>query len=53
MKKACIAIMIASVFLILGIVGGVECGEPIANALWCFPLFAILFLCAHVANFFD
>lgn len=40
MKKLSYAIIVISLFLMLGIVGGVETGGNTLNLLWCVPLSA-------------
>jgi hypothetical protein len=50
-KKICGAVIAISLFLIIGIVGGVECGEPIGNLLWCCPLSMAMAVSAVIGNF--
>jgi hypothetical protein len=50
-KKICAAVFGISLFLIIGLVGGVECGEPLSNLLWCLPLGVAMCVSAVVGRF--
>lgn len=36
-QKFFTVLSVLCVVLMIGIVGGVECGEPVSNLLWCIP----------------
>lgn len=47
MKKTLFAVLFCiSVFLMIGIVGGVECGESLSNMLWCIPVAVLAMISA-------
>jgi len=50
-KRICATIIAISLFLIIGLVGGVECGEPVGNLLWCIPLACAMWVSAIVGEF--
>lgn len=51
MKQSTMASLIGAVFfLMLGIVGAVEQGAPVARLWWLVPLFAVLIVCAGKAE---
>lgn len=53
MKKLICAVIIAiSLFLILGIVGGIEQGLPMANMWWCIPLFVVMWVSGCIGELF-
>lgn len=41
MKKVCVFIWVVCLILIVGLIGGVENGQPLENLLWCIPLSAV------------
>lgn len=43
-QDICFWILFAGISLIIGIVGGVDNGQPIHNMLWTVPIFAVLFV---------
>lgn len=49
-KLICGAISFASLFLIYGIVGGVEHGESLANMLWCIPLLLVMYVSGRIGE---
>ena len=49
-KKICGFIFGISLLLIIGIVGGVDCGEPLTNVLWCIPLLAAMGISGFILN---
>ena len=52
MKKIiCGWVMAICLFLIIGIIGGVDCGEPITNMYWCVPLFTTLVISGYIGEF--
>lgn len=52
MKKTFFGILLCvSVLLVIGIVGGVEQGEPITNMLWCIPVSAVGYVSAVALNY--
>lgn len=50
-KKICGAVFGINLFLIIGLVGGVECGEPITNMLWCIPCACAMLVAAVIGEF--
>lgn len=50
-KKICGAIIAISLFLIIGLVGGVDCGEHISNLLWCIPCACAMWVAAIIGEF--
>ena len=50
-KKICAAVFGISLFLIIGLVGGVECGEPLSNLFWCLPLGVAMLVSAVIGEF--
>lgn len=40
-------LLVIGAFLILGIVGGIDNGEPISNLLWCIPIMLVMKGCAN------
>ena len=40
-QKISFAVFVLSLILNIGIIGGVECGEPLSNLWWCVPLFLV------------
>lgn len=36
-QKICIVLSILCMVLFIGIIGGVEGGEPLTNLIWCIP----------------
>ena len=38
-------------FLMVGLVGGVDCGEPLSNMLWCIPCAVAMIVSAIVGEF--
>ena len=51
-QKVCATVMLICIFLIIGLAGGVECGEPLSNLLWCLPLSLVALGSALVGDFF-
>ena len=39
--------------LIAGIIGGIDCGEPLRNAWWCFPIGIFTILCAIIGGLIE
>ncbi len=52
-KTICGVIMFASLFLMLGIVGGVEHGKSVANMWWCVPLLATMWVSGRIGELFN
>ena len=52
-KKICGVILALSLFLVIGIVGGVDQGEPLSNAIWCFPVLVVAWASAKIGGFFE
>jgi hypothetical protein len=50
-RKICAAVMAISLFLIIGLIGGVDNGQPITNMLWAIPLFVAMVVSAVVGEF--
>jgi hypothetical protein len=49
-KKICGVVFVISFFLLVGIVGGVDCGEPVTNMFWCIPCLGAMWLSAIHGN---
>jgi hypothetical protein len=43
-------LFVVSLFLIVGIIGGVDNGEPLSNMLWCIPLTIIMIFSGIAIN---
>jgi hypothetical protein len=52
-QKICTVLFVLSVVLFLGIVGGVENGEPLTNLLWCIPIGVFGWICAVLSGLMD
>jgi hypothetical protein len=50
-KPLCEAIFGICLLLIIGIAGGIECGEPMRNALWFIPLLATMGITGYIGGF--
>lgn len=48
--KICGVIFVVSFLLLIGVVGGIECGQPLSNFLWCLPLLAAMGTSAYVGG---
>lgn len=53
MKKISMLAMVISLIAMLGIVGGVERGEPLINMLWCIPCLASACIFAKLGGLTD
>ena len=47
-QTICIIIIFVCLFLVIGIVGGIENGQPLSNALWCLPLLGFAGASAYI-----
>lgn len=45
-QKFFTVLSVLCVVLMIGIVGGVDCGEPVSNMLWCIPCLGAMWLSA-------
>lgn len=52
-RRICKVLFVLGWILIIGIVGGVDCGEPLTNALWCFPIMAAICVVGKIGGLFD
>jgi hypothetical protein len=50
-RQICAAVFGISLLLIIGLVGGVDCGEPISNLIWTIPLGIVMIVSAIVGEF--
>lgn len=50
-KSICGAIFGISLLLIIGIAGGIDCEEPMSNALWILPLLATMGISGYIGGF--
>ena len=50
-KPLCEAIFGICLLLIIGIAGGIDCGEPLSNALWIIPLLATMGITGYIGGF--
>ena len=46
----CSIIISVCLFLVIGIIGGVENGAPLSNLLWCFPLLTLTGISVYILN---
>lgn len=54
MKKTICGFICLGLFLLMvGIIGGVECGQPLSNAFWCFPISALMWVWAKIGRLFE
>lgn len=53
MKKISMLAMVISLIAMIGIVGGVEHGEPLINMLWCIPCLASVCIFAKLGGLVD
>lgn len=51
-KKICKIIFASGAFLIWGIAGGIDCGEPLSNAWWCIPIIIAMLVSVIVGKLF-
>ena len=49
----CKVLFVLGFILILGLVGGIENGEPLVNALWCIPIMFVMLLVAKDSKIFE
>ena len=49
-KKICGVLVVIGLFLILGIVGGCDIGQPVINGLWCFPILGAMFMLVKIGR---
>lgn len=52
-KKICGLIFIIGFALLIGIIGGVDMGEPLRNTIWCFPIMLVMWTVGEVGGLFD
>ena len=52
-KKICGFVFVISFFLLIGIVGGVDCGEPVSNMFWCIPCLGAMWGSAIIGNDYE
>ena len=50
-KTICAWVFGICLFLIIGIFGGVECGQPLSNLFWCLPLALTAVVSAVIGEF--
>lgn len=50
-QKICAFVFGTSLLLIIGIVGGIDCGEPLTNMLWTIPLGLAMVISGIVGRF--
>jgi hypothetical protein len=51
-RKICGALFVIGLFLIWGIIGGVDNGEPLSNVLWMLPIALVMWVSAKVGRLF-
>ena len=49
-QKICLAIILLGILAIIGIAGGCDNGQPLANAWWCVPIFAVMWLALSIGD---
>ena len=52
-RRICKVLCVLGLILIVGIIGGTECGEPLSNVLWCFPIMFVIWVLARVGGLFE
>ena len=52
-NTVCGCVLAISLFLVLGIVGGIEQGQSVANMLWCIPLFIVMWASGRIGGFIN
>ena len=50
MNKVCWIVCISCMALTIGLVVGVENGQPLANLVWCIPLMAVSLVTGFIAR---
>lgn len=51
-KRICGLIILIGFILVVGIVGGVDNGEPLSNAWWCFPIMFAMWGAGKIGGFY-
>jgi hypothetical protein len=52
-KKICGALFTIGLFVIFGIIGGVDCGRPLTNLFWCLPIMFAMWVFALFGRIFE
>ena len=52
-QKICTVLFMLCIVLFLGIIGGVEHGEPLTNLIWCIPTAILAWVFAVVGDITD
>lgn len=52
-QKICTVLFAFCIVLVLGIIGGVEGGEPLTNLIWCIPTAILAWVFAVVGGITD
>ena len=51
-RRICKTLFCIGLVLILGIMGGIELGEPLSNAWWFIPITLVMAIATKVGGFF-
>ncbi len=53
MKKIICGVLFGvGVLSIFGIIGGTECGAPLSNVFWCFPIMLVMWVLVRIGRLF-
>ena len=50
-KTICGWVIAISIFLMVGIIGGIDHGQPLTNIIWCLPLAVVMWVSAIIGEF--
>ena len=49
-QNICLAIIFLGILAIIGISGGCDNGQPLANAWWCVPILSVMWLALSIGD---
>ena len=52
-KTLCTTVVMIGLFLIVGIIGGVDTGKPLSNVVWCFPILSAMIAAVLIGKLWD
>ena len=52
-QKFCAVMSVLCIVFMLGIIGGIDDGQPLINLVWCFPAALLAWVFAVVGNLTD
>lgn len=50
-RKICGIVFAICMVLVFGVMGKIECGEPMCNIWWCIPLLATMWASGRIGGF--